>query len=481
MTTVEQTPMRPAPRSMLARLLRRRDDLAPPAATRTPPGDDLAALLGRPAVDLRTPELQRFLTGRRVLVTGAGGSIGSEICRQAMRFHPQRLVLLERSEPALFSIEQELQSRWLGSDVTAVLADVIDAARLDRVFAEERPDVVVHAAAHKHVPMMERHPGEAVKNNALGTALVADAARRHGARSFVLVSTDKAVNPTSVMGATKRVAEMVVVSGQGAGGRGQGGGGRRSRIAPSLPPATCHPPPRYSAVRFGNVLGSSGSVVPTFARQIAAGGPVTVTHPAMRRYFMTIPEAASLVLQAGAIGRGGEVFVLDMGEPVSILSLAEAMIRRAGLVPGVDVPIRFTGVRPGEKLEEELGDGAEATGPMLATGHPKIRVWPLPPADPRHVARSLDRLRAVVDAPADDVVDALRDAVPEYRPNREARPADRDAARRRRRPRDRGVTERRATRQAGRTRLTLGREVTDAREPFRPDLKHAQAGRVRPA
>lgn len=415
--------MLPTLRPILDRLTRRAAALVP--ATTAAPGDDLASLLGRPAVDLRTPELQRFLTGRRVLVTGAGGSIGSEICRQAMRFLPERLILLERSEPALFQIEQELQSRWVGSDVAAVLADVTDDARLDRVFEGERPEVVVHAAAHKHVPMMERHPGEAVKNNALGTAIVADAARRHGARSFVLVSTDKAVNPTSVMGATKRVAEMVV---QEVGSRkSEGGSGR-----PTRRPARCDfrlPASdfRATSVRFGNVLGSSGSVVPTFARQIAAGGPVTVTHPAMRRFFMTIPEAAALVLQAGAMGRGGEVFVLDMGEPVSILSLAEAMIRRAGLVPGVDVPIRFTGVRPGEKLEEELGDGfaSGAAGPMLATGHPKIRVWPLPPADPRHVARSLDALRAVVDAPADDVVDALRDAVPEYRPNREARPATR--------------------------------------------------------
>ena len=407
--------MLPSLRPILDRLTLRAAALAPAAATE--PGDDLASLLGRPAVDLRTPELQRFLTGRRVLVTGAGGSIGSEVCRQAMRFLPERLVLLERSEPALFAIEQELQSRWVGSDVAAVLADVTDAARLDRVFEAERPDVVVHAAAHKHVPMMERHPGEAVKNNALGTATVADAARRHGARSFVLVSTDKAVNPTSVMGATKRVAEMVVQSAR-CEVRGAARAPRTSRLAPRT---------SFSAVRFGNVLGSSGSVVPTFARQIAEGGPVTVTHPAMRRFFMTIPEAASLVLQAGAMGRGGEVFVLDMGEPVSILSLAEAMIRRAGLRPGVDVPVRFTGVRPGEKLEEELGDGfgpgAASAGPMLATGHPKIRVWPLPPADPRHVARSLDRLRAVVDAPAGDVVDALRDAVPEYRPNRADRPA----------------------------------------------------------
>ena len=366
---------------------------------------ELAALLGRPAVNLDTPELQRFLAGRRVLVTGAGGSIGSEICRQAMKFCPRRLVLLERSEPALFQIEQELAGRWIGADVYACPADVTDAARVAAVFDAERPAVVFHAAAHKHVPLMERHPGEAVKNNVFGTQTLAEAAVTFGVEAFVLISTDKAVNPSSVMGATKRVAEMVC--------------GCPSSVVrgPLQRRATDHGPRttdvcRFSSVRFGNVLGSSGSVVPTFRRQIEAGGPLTVTHPEMRRFFMTIPEAAGLVMQAGAIGRGGELFVLDMGEQVKILDLAHAMLRRRGLRPGDDIPIRFTGIRPGEKLAEELGDA----GPTLATGHTKIRLWPMPPGDPARLEAILADLRGVVDAPPQAVVAALREAVSEYVP-----------------------------------------------------------------
>ena len=371
---------------------------------------ELADLLGRPAVNLDTPELQRFLANRRVLVTGAGGSIGSEICRQAMKFCPRRLVLLDRSEPALFAIEQELLGRWVGADVHACPADVTDAARIAAVFDAERPEVVFHAAAHKHVPLMERHPGEAVKNNVFGTQTLADAAVRFGVASFVLISTDKAVNPSSVMGATKRVAEMVLCGGQWAVGSGQKR--KKFQSAASPPTAHCPPPTAFSSVRFGNVLGSSGSVVPTFRRQIDAGGPLTVTHPDMQRFFMTIPEAAGLVMQAGAIGRGGEVFVLDMGEQVKILDLAHAMLRRRGLRPGEDVPIRFTGIRPGEKLAEELGDA----GPTLATGHEKIRLWQLPPIDPARLSAVLSDLRSVIDAPPDAVIAALREAVAEYAP-----------------------------------------------------------------
>ncbi len=367
---------------------------------------ELAALLGRPAVNLDTPELQRFLAGRRVLVTGAGGSIGSEICRQAMKFCPRRLVLLERSEPALFQIEQELIGRWIGADVHACPADVTDAARVAAVFDAERPEVVFHAAAHKHVPLMERHPGEAVKNNVFGTQTLAEAALAFGVTAFVLISTDKAVNPSSVMGATKRVAEMVC------GSRRSPVASRQCRKPSSLETADCRLKTLFSSVRFGNVLGSSGSVVPTFRRQIEAGGPLTVTHPQMRRFFMTIPEAAGLVMQAGSIGRGGEVFVLDMGEQVKILDLAHAMLRRRGLRSGDDIPIRFTGIRPGEKLAEELGDA----GPTLATGHDKIRLWQLPPVDAARLQHSLDALAAVLDAPPAEVVAALREAVSEYAP-----------------------------------------------------------------
>ena len=371
-----------------------------------------ADLLGRPPVDLDTPELQRFLAGKRVMVTGAGGSIGSEICRQALRFCPQRLLLVERAEGALFEIDRELRHRWLGADVVPVVADVCDGARVEQVFARERPHVVFHCAAHKHVPMMEANPGEAVKNNVFGTRTVADAAAAAGCHAFVLVSTDKAVNPSSVMGATKRVAELYVQSlnyrSTGilpvADGLGHGQDARATR---------------FLAVRFGNVLGSSGSVVPIFQRQIEAGGPVTVTHPEMMRYFMTIPEASQLVMQAGAIGQGGEIFVLDMGRPVRILDLAEEMIRLAGKTPHDEIAIEFTGMRAGEKLFEELAADGEQTRP---TSHPKIAVWQLPPARPDQIDAALARLAEVVDGPRDAAVSALMHAVNEYRPATAAAP-----------------------------------------------------------
>jgi FlaA1/EpsC-like NDP-sugar epimerase len=351
------------------------------------PAVDVAALLGRSQVSLDTPELQRFLASKVVLVTGAGGSIGSEICRQIMKFCPKRLLLLERAENALFEIDRELRDRWIGADLAPLLADITDETRIGRIFAEHAPDVVFHAAAHnKHVPMMEHNPGEAVKNNVFGTKVVADAALACGASAFVLISTDKAVNPTSVMGATKRCAELYIQS-------------------LNRPGST-----RFVAVRFGNVLGSSGSVVPIFQKQIAAGGPVTVTHPEMKRYFMTIPEASQLVMQAGAIGNGGEIFVLDMGEPVKILDLARDMIARAGFSED-DCPILITGVRPGEKLYEELAADDEQT---LPTGHAKIRVWPLPSATARQVEGMLGELRSVVDAAPDRIRRGLKNHVPEY-------------------------------------------------------------------
>jgi len=353
---------------------------------------EVEQLLGRTPVNLNTPELQRFLAGKRIAITGAGGSIGSEICRQAARFLPERLILLERSENALFEIDNELRERWLGVDVRPCLADITDASRVDRVFAEHQPHLVFHAAAHKHVPMMEHNPGEAIKNNVFGTKIVVDSAIRHGVDAFVLISTDKAVNPTSVMGATKRLAEMIVQS------RDVEAGSRT----------------RLLAVRFGNVLNSSGSVVPIFKRQIASGGPVTVTHPEMRRYFMTIPEATQLVMQAGAIGGGGEVFVLDMGQPMRILDLAQQMIRQAGLVEGKDIEIRFTGMRPGEKLFEELASDDQRTAP---TSHAKIRVWDLPVTQSRMLENRLERLDGVIDAPTNIVIETLRSCVPEFQPS----------------------------------------------------------------
>jgi FlaA1/EpsC-like NDP-sugar epimerase len=379
---------------------------------------ELSDLLGRKPINLDTPELQRFLAGKRVLVTGAGGSIGSEICRQAMRFCPQRMLLVERAENNLFEIDRELREAWLGSDVRPYLADVCDARRIGQIFAAEQPQVVFHCAAHKHVPMMELNACEAVRNNVFGTKTVADAARDAEAQAFVLVSTDKAVNPTSVMGATKRVAELYVQSLNEERHEGTKAprheGNKAAAPAPFVPSClrASVPSTRFLAVRFGNVLGSSGSVVPIFQKQIAAGGPVTVTHPEMRRYFMTIPEASQLVMQAGAIGRGGEVFVLDMGEPVRILDLAREMIRRNGLREGRDIAIRFSGVRPGEKLYEELACDDEQTRP---TAHAMIRVWQLPRPSSVQVADGLARLARASEGTSSDAVDALSWCVPEFR------------------------------------------------------------------
>ncbi len=362
-------------------------EAAEPLAERIDP----AQLLGRTPVNLDTPELQRFLAGKIVLVTGAGGSIGSEICRQIMKFCPRRLLLLDQAENALFEIDRELRERWVGADLRPLVADIGNQRRIHGIFSSEKPEVIFHCAAHKHVPMMEANPGEAIKNNVFGTKIVADAALKAGCHAFVMVSTDKAVNPTSVMGAAKRCAEIYI-----------------QHLAADKSSAT-----RFVAVRFGNVLGSSGSVVPIFQKQIAAGGPVTVTHPDMQRYFMTIPEASQLVMQAGAIGRGGEVFVLDMGQPVRILDLANEMIRRAGLKVGEDIAIRITGVRPGEKLFEELANDNEQTCP---TSHARIRVWRLPAVSAQHVERMLRVLSNVVDASRAQVIGALREFVPEYQP-----------------------------------------------------------------
>ena len=387
---------------------------------------ELSDLLGRPAINLDTPELQRFLAGKRVLVTGAGGSIGSEICRQTMRFCPDRLILLERAENALFEIDRELRHHWVGSDIRPAIGDVCDVARVQQVLQAERPHVVFHCAAHKHVPMMEAHPCEAIKNNILGTKTLADACREGGVAAFVLVSTDKAVNPTSVMGATKRFAELYVQSLNEETGRwGDGETGRQEQSSQTSAADSFSPSPRlrvtpsgfarstrFLAVRFGNVLGSSGSVVPIFQKQIEAGGPVTITHAEMTRYFMTIPEASQLVMQAGAIGQGGEIFVLDMGAQVRIVDLAMELIRRNGLRPHEDIAIRFTGIRPGEKLYEELAGDDEQTCP---TAHEKIRVWKLPTADGEEVARGIAQLsNAAATGSSRAAVAALAECVPEY-------------------------------------------------------------------
>ncbi len=306
-------------------------------------------LLGREKVMLDIQSISRFIAGKRVMVTGAGGSIGSEMVRQIHGFSPSELVLVEHSEWALYEIHREMGARDKTARRIPVMADVGDPIRMEEVFARHQPQVVIHSAAYKHVPLMEANATAAIRNNVLGSRCLAEAAGQHGVEVFVMISTDKAVNPTSVMGASKRLAELAV---QEMGAR--------------------HPGTRYVAVRFGNVLGSTGSVIPLFREQIQRGGPVTVTHPDMQRYFMTIPEAAQLVLQAAAMGRGGEIFVLDMGQPVRIADLARDMIRLSGLQPDVDIRIEYTGLRPGEKMFEELhtdGEQAERTRhPMIFIG-----------------------------------------------------------------------------------------------------------------
>ena len=347
---------------------------------------DVTDLLRREPVQLDMEGIGAFLRGKRVLVTGAGGSIGSELCRQIARSHPEHLLCLGRGENSIFDITNELREKHPELSQEAIIANVQDADRLRTIFEQWRPQVVFHAAAHKHVPLMEAQPVEAVRNNIFGTKNVAEMADRFGAEAFVLISTDKAVNPTSVMGTTKRVAELVV-----------------QQIAETS--AT-----RYSAVRFGNVLGSRGSVIPTFRHQIAVGGPVTVTDPEMRRYFMTIPEAVQLVLQTAVMAQGGEVFVLDMGEPVKILDLACDLIELSGLKPYDDIPIRFTGLRPGEKLFEELLTAEEGT---TSTHHEKIFTAKISRRiDGREFATQLERLREA--EKAETIRRCLQKLVPTY-------------------------------------------------------------------
>ncbi|MBN2295739.1 MAG: polysaccharide biosynthesis protein, partial [Pirellulales bacterium] len=360
---------------------------------------DINDLLGREAVKLDDEAVARFIQGRVVLVTGAGGSIGSEMCRQLCRYGPARLILLEQAETPLFDIENELRRKHPNLDIVPRVCDIYDRERVMAVWEEQRPDVVIHAAAHKHVPMMEHNPCEAIKNNVLGTKNVADASRKVGTAEFVTISTDKAVNPSSVMGCSKRVGEIYTQ-------------------------ALNHQPDcrtQFKAVRFGNVLGSAGSVVPTFRRQIAAGGPVTVTHPEMTRYFMTIPEAAQLVLQAAATGQGGQIFLLDMGEPVRIADLARQMITLSGFRPGEDIDIVYSGVRPGEKLFEELKTKGEDIEP---TTHPKVMVW-AHEAHPWHrVEAAIDELSALQNCmERDRIVAALQHIVPEYDPLNPPKPA----------------------------------------------------------
>jgi FlaA1/EpsC-like NDP-sugar epimerase len=329
-------------------------------------------VLGREPVEVDVGSIAKYLSGETVLVTGAGGSIGAELCRQIARVGPARLVLVEQSEAALFDIERELVDDRDFSAVATVLGDCGDRAKMSQVFERYRPRVVFHAAAYKHVALLEANPLEAVRNNTLATRVIAEVAVDYGTARFVLVSTDKAANPKNLLGQSKALCEWIVE-----------GYGHREEIST-----------RFVAVRFGNVLNSSGSVIPIFRRQIEKGGPLTVTHPEMTRYFMTIPEAVSLVVQAGAIGGRGQVYVLDMGEPVQILELARNMIRLSGKEPETEIPILFVGVRPGEKLHEELWTAGETVGP---TSHPKILRAARPPIDVEWLDDELTELERMVE------------------------------------------------------------------------------------
>ena len=351
---------------------------------------DIEDLLGRDPVKLDTTAVKEYLAGKIVLITGAGGSIGSEIVRQVAKMQPKKLLLLGKGENSIYEITQELKINCPEVKTVPIIADIRDKERIKAIMDYFKPQVVFHAAAHKHVPLMEYQPAEAVRNNILGTKVVADEAAAHNVETFVMISTDKAVNPTSVMGCTKRVAEMYVQSMNKNSGT------------------------RFVAVRFGNVLGSRGSVIPLFKKQIAKGGPVTVTHPDMKRYFMTIPEASQLVLQAGAMAKGGEVFVLDMGEPVRIYDLAKDLITLSGLIPDKDIEIKITGLRPGEKLFEELLSAEDGTE---KTTHKKIFTARIKEIDKAGLDKEISKILEITDG--EEVVAALQKIVPTYTPNRE--------------------------------------------------------------
>ncbi|MHC5059896.1 MAG: polysaccharide biosynthesis protein [Planctomycetota bacterium] len=349
---------------------------------------DIDDLLGREVVQLDLDLIEKFLKNKIILITGSGGSIGSEMCRQVCNFDPKKLLLVEQAENPLFYIDRELSKSFPQVATEALVCDITNKGRLEYIFQKYRPEVVIHAAAHKHVPLMETNPGEAVKNNIVGTRNVSDLADAYGATDFVMISTDKAVNPTSIMGSSKRVAEMYIQDLNNT--------------------SETH----FVTVRFGNVLGSEGSVVPIFNKQIAAGGPVTVTHPEMKRYFMTIPEASQLVLQAATMGQGGEIFVLDMGEPVKIVDLAKELITLSGFRPGEDIEIAFIGLRPGEKLFEELSIAGED---MLATRHSKIAAWKNIPKDRQTLRSEINKLVEVATTQDyDKIVESIKQLVPEY-------------------------------------------------------------------
>ena len=354
---------------------------------------DINDLLGREVIQLDLDLIEAFLKDKIILVTGAGGSIGSEMSRQVCNFKPKLLLLIEQAENPLFEVERILKREFPDTTMEAVICNITDEIRVDGIFKKFKPEVVIHAAAHKHVPLMELNPGEAIKNNIIGTKVVADTADKYGITNFVMISTDKAVNPTSLMGSSKRIAEMYIQD--------------LNKTSKT----------HFVTVRFGNVLGSNGSVVPIFKKQIAQGGPVTVTHPEMKRYFMTIPEASQLVLQAATMGKGGEIFVLDMGEPVKIVDLARELITLSGFKPGEDIEIAFTGKRPGEKLFEELSIKGED---MQHTRHPKIGIWNNIPMDRQRLHAGINKLLEIAqNQNHSEIISKVKHLVPEYMEEKE--------------------------------------------------------------
>jgi len=351
---------------------------------------EIEDLLGRNPINIDLRSISSYLTNAAVLVTGAGGSIGSELCRQTARFSPAKIILLGKGENSIFDIENEMRSKFPHLEIITQIADIRDNHRMENIFQHEKPNVVFHAAAHKHVGLMEKNPDEAILNNIFGTRNMVELSDKFNVKEFVMISTDKAVNPSSIMGATKRVAEMIIQSKVKQGSQ-----------------------TKFVSVRFGNVLGSRGSVVPIFKRQIAEGGPVTVSHPDAKRYFMTIPEAVQLVIQAGSMGNGGEVFILDMGEPVKIHDLAKDMIRLSGLEEGIDIEIKFTGLRSGEKLFEEILTAEEGSE---ATKHDKIFVACPIEIDTIWLNKEVDELIDLAWAGKGETVRSkLKNIVPNYR------------------------------------------------------------------
>lgn len=353
---------------------------------------EIEDLLGRDSIKVDMSEIKEFISGKTVLVTGGGGSIGSELCRQISKYHPEKLIIFDIYENSAYSVQQELRATHPDLSLEVIIGSVRDIPRVDSLFETYKPDIVYHAAAHKHVPLMEDSPNEAIKNNVFGTYNVANSANKHGVSTFVLISTDKAVNPTNIMGASKRLCEMIIEC--------------FAKISDT----------RFVAVRFGNVLGSNGSVIPLFRKQIARGGPVTVTHKDIIRYFMTIPEAVSLVLQAGYYANGGEIFVLDMGQPVKIDDLARRMIKLSGFEPDVDIKVEYTGLRPGEKLYEELLMSEEG---LEKTKNDLIFIGKLSDVDADEFFTKLAYLRDECYLNGDNIRNSVRNLVPTYHPENE--------------------------------------------------------------